>query len=195
MWGEWSPLVGLVVWFDYGWAAGVCRVVFLRSFVMIGADLGQMDDLASRMSQTSVAVLKCQGSTDSATKTVVASVTAEARAALQKIQGELTELRSSVAGSVATANSTSWTGANAVKFRGSASEFDGAMQRAETATADAFTKFQASIQQMADALEAYQASFSGALTNADASVKSMEAAVVGQRNYLDEAMNRGMNVG
>jgi len=160
---------------------------------MIGADLGQMDDLAQRMRTTTTAIGKAQSTTDGATRNVVGSVTTDARAALQQIQGELGELRSSVAGSVATANATNWVGANAQTFRASATEFDTAMQRAEAATTDAFTKFQASIQQMADALESYQASFSAALTNAQSSTTSMETAVIAQRNHLDDAMNRGMS--
>jgi cell division septum initiation protein DivIVA len=153
-----------------------------------------MSDLATRMRSTTSEIGRCQGSTDGATRRVVSSVTSDARAALTQIQGEMSQLRSSVAGSLATANATNWTGSNAQVFRSSAADFDAAMQRAEAATADAFTQFQASIQQMADALETYQASFSAALTKAQASTTSMENAVVAQRNHLDETMNQGMSI-
>jgi len=160
---------------------------------MLGADIGQMADLAKRISSTSAAIGKCQVSTGQTTGRVVAEVTTEARTALQQIRGEMTELRASVSGSVAQANATQWTGANANTFRSSAVEFDGAMQRAEAATAEAFSTFEASIQSMADALEQYQASFNSAMTKAQASSNSMQQAVVSQQTKLDDTMNTGMS--
>lgn len=160
--------------------------------VVLGADIGQMADLAKRISSTSGAIGKCQASTGRATNRVVSQVTAEARTALKQIQGEMTELRASVSGSVSQANATQWTGVNANTFRSSAVEFDGAMQRAEAATAEAFQTFEASIQKMADALEQYQQSFNGAMSKAQASSNSMQQAVVSQKMKLDDTMNTGM---
>lgn len=162
---------------------------------MLGAELGQMGSLASRMALCTSQIGGVQSATNSSTGRVVSEVNADASAALRQVEASLADLRGSVIGAVSQANATQWTGRNAETFRAAATEFDGAMQRAEAATTDAFSRFQSSIQQMADALADYQANFSAALAGAQQSTGSMQRAVEQQAAMLDSTMNQGLAVG
>lgn len=162
---------------------------------MLGAELGELDSLATRMSAVTGNIGSAQTNTNSATTNVVSSVTSSAATARSAIDAALGELRSAVSGAVVQANGTNWTGANSTVFKGAAADFDSAMAAAEAATAETFALFETNISQMSQALADYQQSFSTALTNAQTSTTSMQNAVQQQRAQLDSTMNTGMSVG
>lgn len=161
---------------------------------LLGAQLDDLAGLAHRLSTTSADVGTARESSVSTSTNVITAVADAAQQALTAITTQMEQLEASVAGAVAQAEGTQWTGANADRFRGAAQEFHGAMSAGQRATTEAFQSFQASVGAMNDTLGTYVQQFGTALTSAQDSATQMSAAVESQRANLDQVMNAGLSV-
>ncbi len=159
---------------------------------MLGAQLDDLSALSTRLHGTSVDVGTARQESVATTTNVVGAVGDAARTALDQISNQMAALDQSVRASVAQAESTQWTGANADRFRGAANEFNGAMQAAQGSVTEAFGSFQASVTTMSETLNDFVTQFSAALSQAEASASEMGSAVEAQRSNLDQAMNIGI---
>lgn len=160
--------------------------------VMLGAQLDDLDGLAQRLRATGGDIEGARGDAQRTTSTVVDAVQTSSAQARSMIEQVIAELLASVAASADTANGAQWTGHNQTTFLGHHAEFQGAMERAGTATNEAFAQFGQAIDQMADVLVEYEASLALALADAVQASTSMAGAVDAQRANLDQVMNTGM---
>lgn len=159
---------------------------------MLGAELGQMRQLSRQMNRTTARISRAQSNTNRTTERVVTNVQNEASRAMKLVDAALEDLRGSVNEAVTTAQGTAWEGQNNRRFMAAANDFRSHMNKADSATHDAFQKFEQSIRQMSEALDTYQRSFSTALSNAQSSTESMRQAVDSQTTELDKVMNTGL---
>lgn len=160
---------------------------------MLGAELHELDALATQIDTTQGQIGDVQGSSATATTTVVTDVRAAALSAQTQITNLMADLRSAVDTAAAKAESTTWTGTNRDTFLSSYSSFNSAMLSAETSTSETFESFKTAIESMSAELEDFATSFNGALTEAQSSAGSMATAVRAQSENLATVMNSGMS--
>lgn len=160
--------------------------------VMLGAQLDDLDALAQRLRLTGNDIGAVRTDAQMTTTTVVDAVRGSIDQARSAIDVAMADLLRSVGASAESAQATRWTGRNQEVFLGHHLDFQVAMDRAGTATTDAFAQFGQAVEQMAQALVDYDASLATALADAAGSAASMAQAVDAQRNNLDQVMNVGM---
>lgn len=159
---------------------------------MLGAQLDDLAGLSQQLTSMSGDVATSRDDSVATTSQAIGDVTQATAAALQQITAHMERLETSVQTAVARAESTQWTGTNAVRFRQGAHEFQTSMSAGRATTTEAFESFQHSVAAMSETLEEFVAGFSAALTDASASANDMSAAVEAQRTNLDNVMNSGM---
>lgn len=162
---------------------------------MLGAHLEDLATLEHQLRSAGSAIEQCATGATSATTTVVLRVREAAGEALGRIRAELDAVRASVEQAHGAGAAAVWTGANADRFRTAAGDFRTAMQRAEASTDATYQDFALSIDRMGEALVSYERQLAAALAGAQASALGMAAAVRGQHQALDAAMNVGLAVG
>ncbi len=160
--------------------------------VMLGAQLDDLDGLAQRLRRTGDEIDAVRIEAQGTTTTVVEAVRGSIDRARGAIDVAMMDLIRSVGASAETAQATQWTGRNQEVFLGHHLDFQVAMDRAGSATTDAFAQFGQAVEQMAQALVDYDSSLAAALTDAAASSTSMAMAVDAQRQNLDQVMNAGI---
>jgi hypothetical protein len=161
---------------------------------MLGAQLDDLQSLSAQLHVMSGDVTTTRDGSVATTSQVIGEVAQATATALQQITTQMEQLQTSVQGSVARAEATQWTGANADRFRQGASDFQSSLAAGQAATRDAFTSFQSSAAMMSDTLQEFVTGFSAALTDASASASDMATAVEAQRANLDSVMNLGLSI-
>jgi len=162
---------------------------------LLGAETGQLEALASRLSQTGAEIDLVQQQTQSTADAVVAEMQGSFGRALTGIEQSMHQLRATVDGAHSQLADTTWTGANATTFHAGYGDFQSALATFESAVHDAYAQFDGQLRMIADTITAFQVQVTTSLVQAHASTDSMQLAVVQQQTNLESAMNTGLSFG
>lgn len=163
------------------------------SDAMLGAEVGGLGALASRLGTTTNEIGICQADCQTIQVTVCGAMEdafASAINSLNTTRGNLDGTVQAAAGQLA---DTRWTGANRGNFDGAYQGFTGAMTSLNQAIDSAYGQFQTNMQQMKAMMETFQQDVSRSMGQAQESTTSMQNAVSAQQQNLEAVMNTGLS--